>query len=159
MSSVGAGFSRRGPAESRPLQSSQHKSQITNRKVFQLRKDGVDFCLIDSKPPCQCGAVLIDRSRRYPSPTSIGIVGATRFKGWKHSVVNAGHTIEITAKHGSTHDQVVVTPCMVGSDDIGRPGRLECASKIGKRKSGDLRFDLKLNGSIVERLQGVAHLG
>src|SRR6476646_6336204 len=83
---------------------SQRKPEIPNREVPQLWKYGVDVRLLDSKPSCQCGGVLIDRSRRYPSAASISVVGTTQLKRRKHRVAGPRDTIEIAAKHGSTNN-------------------------------------------------------
>jgi len=135
-----------------------HEPQIPGRKVPQLRKYRIDVCLIDSEPSCECSRVLIDRRCRYPSAAGIGIVGATQLESRKNCAVGATHTIEVAADDRSTHDEVMIAPCVVGSDGARRSRRLQSATKIRQGESDDLRFDPQLNGGIVERFHRVTDL-
>ena len=113
-------------------------------EVPQLWKNGVDIRGTDPKPKRQCRGILIDGSRRYPPATSIGIVRAAQLECREN-------TIEVTTEDGSPHYQMMITPRVVCTHIIAaRTGRLECATKVGKRKRDNLFVDPKLDGSIIE---------
>src|SRR5437867_1633287 len=132
--------------ETTPL---QQEPQVPDRKIPQLRKDHIDVGVIDSEPPCKSSGILIHRSCGYPSAASVGVVRTAQLECREYCAIDTRHTIEVAADHGSTHDEVMIAPRVVGSDGARRPSRLERASEIGERERDDLRFELELNRSIV----------
>ena len=134
------------------------KPKVLDGEVLQLRKNGVEVRCTDAKPPRERGRVLIDRSCWYPPAAGIGVIRTAQFKSGKNGTVRPGHAVEVTAKNGSSHDQMIITPRVVGTHRSRRPCWLERPAKIRKRERDDLGVHLKFNRSIVERFHGLTDL-
>src|SRR5262249_46078091 len=135
-----------------------HEPEIPDRKILHLWEDGINFCLLDAEPTCECCRVLVHGRRRYPPSASIGIVRPPQLQSGKGGAVGTSDAIEITAHDRATHHKMMIPPRMIGPDSARGPRRLKGASKIGKRERDHLPFDLQFNGRIIKRLHRLTDL-
>src|SRR6266699_2871320 len=58
----------------------RHESKVAGGKPGKIRKHRREIARREAVPCCQRCRVLIDRSRRYPSSTTVGVVGPPQSK-------------------------------------------------------------------------------
>ncbi len=86
-----------------------------------------------ANPGGEGGAVLVYGNGWYPAPPRVtplvGIIRTISRERRKNSSVRAWHTVEFTAEHGTTHDELVRAPRVVSPEvPIGHPGAGKVAS-------------------------------
>src|SRR6188474_1698950 len=106
--------------------------------MAQLREDRVDLPRVTIEPSSKRRGILIDRRRRNPSTARIGVVRSAELKRRKHRAVPPGDAVEVAAENRSSHNEMMVPPRVIRSNDCTLPGRLECSAEIGQRKRRDV---------------------
>src|SRR5262245_3734233 len=103
------------------------ESKVGLAESSNVRKYGSQVSVSHANPRGEGGAVLVYGYGWYPAASCITsfvrIIGTISCERWENGPIRTRHPVEITAQHGTAHDELVRAPRVVSPEvPIRHPG-------------------------------------